>query len=139
MNSHRKGVVYSRDLRELVLRSIDEGMSKMKAHQTFHVSRSSIDDWLRLRSETGTVTDKPRQRRGRVPTISDLVAFGAFANRHQGATLSQMAVAWEAETGQKLSINTFSLTLRKIGWTRKKSISITPSETSSNEKSSESS
>ena len=136
MSSHRKGVVYSSDLRELVLRSIDDGMSKMKAHQTFHVSRSSIDDWLRLRSETGSVADKPRQGRGRVPTINDLVAFEAFANRHQGATLSQMAVAWEADTGQKLSINTFSLLLRKIGWTRKKSISITPSEINSNEKNS---
>lgn len=136
MGVHRKGVVYSRDLRELVLRSIDDGMSKMKAHQTFHVSRSSIDDWLRLRRETGSVVDQPHRSRGPAPAISDLVVFEAFARRHQGATLGQMAVAWEAETGQKLSINTFSVALRKIGWTRKKSISFTPNVTSSDEKSS---
>ena len=54
-----KGVSYSLDLRLRVVDAIDGGMSKMKAHQTFQVSRSTIDDWLKLRSETGSVSAKP--------------------------------------------------------------------------------
>jgi hypothetical protein len=31
-----------------------------------------------------------------------------------------MAHAWQQEQGQQLSINTFSLALKALGWTRKK-------------------
>jgi len=57
------------------------------------------------------------------------VAFEAFATRHCGSTLGQMAEAWQQETGQSLSRNTFSLALRGLGWTRKKRASSTPSAT----------
>lgn len=114
------GVAYSEDLRWRVLKAIDGGMSKMQAHRTFVVSRSTIDDWIALRSATGGVRAKTPARRGPAPAISDLEAFAGFAQRHNGATLSQMAQAWQRETGQALSINTFSLALKRLGWTRKK-------------------
>jgi transposase len=136
MGVSRKGVSYSEDLRLRVVDAIDNGMSKMKAHQTFQVSRSTIDDWLKLRAETGSVLDKPRVRRGKAPAISDWVAFEAFAKRHTGATLRHMALAWEEETGQKLSQNTFSVMLRRIGWTRKKSDSSTENDVKPSEPSS---
>ena len=113
---------YSQDLRLRVLASLDGGMSKMAAHRTFRVSRSTIDDWLRLREQTGSVTPNTTYRRGTPPAIADLEAFTRFARRHSGSTLSQMAQAWHEETGQKLSINTFSLALGRIGWTRKKRV-----------------
>ena len=87
MGISRKGVSYSEDLRLRVVDAVDHGMSKMKAHQTFQVSRSTIDDWLKLRAETGSVLDKPRVRRGKSPAISDWAAFEAFAKRLSGATL----------------------------------------------------
>src|SRR5688500_8313576 len=105
------GKAYSQDLRLKVLGALDSGMSKMQAHKTFHVSRSTIDDWLRLRTEQGHVRDAPaRHKKG--GALGDLKVFGAFASRHQGATLKQMVAAWEQETGQHLSINTFSLALQ---------------------------
>ena len=51
--------VYSIDLRERELRSLDEGLSKSAAHRVFHVSRSTIDDWLDLREQTGSVSPRP--------------------------------------------------------------------------------
>jgi transposase len=50
--------VYSLDLRERVLRSLDEGLSKSAAHRVFHVSRSTIDEWLCLREQTGSVSPR---------------------------------------------------------------------------------
>jgi len=114
------GKSYSQDLRLRVLGALDEGMSKMATHRLFHISRSTIDEWLQRRQETGAVEVK--KPKGAPPAIADLSAFENFASRHSGCTLDQMSGAWEKETGCKLSRNTFSLALRKIGWTRKKRV-----------------
>jgi transposase len=130
------GSPYSQDLRLRVLAALDSGMTKMAAHQTFKVSRSTIDDWLKLRATTGSVQAITQYQRGSGPAIKDLKAFRRFAQRNKSAKLAQMAEFWEQETGQKLSINTFSVTLRRIGWTRKKGASSIWSETRPSETSS---
>jgi transposase len=114
------GRAYSKDLRVRVLEALDGGMSKMQAHRTFRVSRSTIDDWLHLRTTTGSVAVLPPRGQGPVPAITDLVAFEEFARRHCHQTLLQMKQAWLEEKGQMLSHNTFSLAMKRIGWTRKK-------------------
>jgi len=114
------GKSYSQDLRLRVLGALDEGMSKMAAHHVFRISRSTIDEWLARRRETGAVAVK--KPKGATPAIADLSAFENSASRHSGCTLDQMSQAWENETGCKLSRNTFSLALRKRGWTRKKRV-----------------
>lgn len=121
------GAPYSQDLRLRVLAAIDGGLSKMSAHKTFRVARSTIDDWLRLRVQTGSVQVVPPVRRGPLPAISDLVAFEEFATRHRHKTLAGLQDAWEQERGQHLSDNTFSLAMKRIGWTRKKSAGSTQS------------
>jgi transposase len=115
------GKAYSQDLRLRVLSAIDGGMTKMAAHHTFRVSRSTIDDWLHLREQTGGVEAK-KPGGGNEPAIKDLGAFEAFAARHSRCTLAQMSDVWEQETGRKLSGQTFSVLLKKIGWTRKKEL-----------------
>ena len=110
---------YSEDFRLRVLERLDGGMSKMAAHRAFGISRSTLDDWLRLHEEQGHVRDKPRSDDGR-GALSDVKVFGEFAALHRGATLEQMARAWQQERGQLLSRNSFSLALKALGWTRKK-------------------
>jgi transposase len=123
---------YSEDLRLRVLQAIDDGMSKMTAHKTFRVSRSTIDDWFKLREQTGSVKANTTYRRGKAPTINDLQVFEEFAQRHSGCTLEQMAVAWEQQMGVRLTLMPFSIALRRIGakgkgWTRKKRVGATSS------------
>ena len=121
------GAPYSEDLRLRVLVAIDGGMSKIEAHRTFRVSRSSIDDWLKLREQSGSVQANTSYRRGPAPAINDLAVFAEFAKRHSSCTLAQMAVAWETQTGQKLTLMPFSEALRRIGskgWTRKKELAL---------------
>ena len=122
------GKAYSQDLRLRVLAAVDGGQSKLSIHRTLGVSRSTIDDWLALREQTGALWPKVRVASSRC-AITDWTAFEAFAARNSGFTLGQMSVAWQEETGRKLSINTFSLALRRIGWTRKKRVFSTPSAT----------
>ncbi len=113
------GKAYSVDLRVRVLAAIDGGLSKMQAHKTFQVSRSTIDDWLRLRQKTGRVQDTPRQpgaRRG----LAHQQGWAAFAKRHQHSTLEQMRLAWQQQTQQRVSTMSFSRALRQQGYTRNK-------------------
>jgi transposase len=121
------GKSYSVDLRLRVLGAVDNGMSKMAAHKLFKVSRSTIDDWLKLRLETGDVIGKARRER-RQPRALSGPAFSEFAATQQGATLGQMASAWEQQHGRKLSAMSFSRALACLGdkgWTRKKRVGAT--------------
>ncbi len=126
---------YSRDLRLHILAMFDRGMSKKTIHQTFGVSRSTLDHWLKRRVETGDVKTITGYKRGPTPAISNSKNFEQFAQCHSGATLKQMSLAWQEQTGQKISINTFSLALKRLGWTRKKRVFYTRSVTGLNEKS----
>lgn len=114
------GKGYSVDLRLRVVEAIDVGMSKMQAHRIYGVSRSTIDDWLCLREETGSVQVIP-SRAGR-KGLHRQEAFAEFVCRHQHSTLEQMRTAWHEEKQQKLSLMAFSRALRASGYTRKKRV-----------------
>lgn len=123
------GKAYSEDLRLKVLAALDGGLKKSVAHRLFGISRSTIDDWLLQREAVGHVRPYPRVSGSGRSALGDGEVFEAFALGHQGATLEQMSVSWEQQTGRKLARNTFSLALRKLGWTRKKRVVSTESAT----------
>jgi transposase len=132
------GKAYTEDLRLKALAALDRGMKKRAVHQTFGVSRSTLDDWptlddwLQLRQQQGHVAPLPRPgRTGR--GFFEAKTFEAFALRHCGATLGQMRLAWQREHGHLLSEKTFSNWLGRLGWTRKKRAVSTASETKQNE------
>lgn len=114
------GAPYSDDLRLRVLAAVDSGLSKTQVHRTFGVSRSTIDDWLKLRATTGGVTAKTTYYRGRRPMLVDSPALRTFIAEHQGNTLAQLSQAWSQEQGQQVSVKTFHKTLQRLGYTRKK-------------------
>jgi transposase len=118
---------YSVDLRERVMQALAGGMSKMAVHRTFAVSRPTIDRWLALREETGSLAPRtPRHRRVRQ---LEGAAFEEFAKRQAHASLPEMAQAWQQETGVLLSTMSFSRALADLGWTRKKRVGFTRSAT----------
>ena len=98
---------YSTDMRECVLRFIDEGQSKSAAHRIFHVSRMTIVRWLALREQTGGVS--PRAMRRQHPPELHGAAFEEFVRGHGDATLDEMAVSWHAQGGALLSAMSFSV------------------------------
>lgn len=123
------GAPYGEELRKRVMAAVDRGMSKWGAHQVFGVSRSTIDDWLKLRAETGSVKAKTEYYRGRVPMLADTPELRAFLAAHEGKTLAQLSAAWEAEQKQRVSVKTFHKTLQRLGYTRKKSATTTANKT----------
>lgn len=119
--------VYSLDLRERVLRSLDEGLSKSAAHRVFHVSRSTIDEWLCLREQTGSVS--PRAMRCEGTSSLRGKVFETFVRDHAHATLGEMAQVWQQQTGVSLTAMSFSRALHRLGWSRKKRVGVTRSAT----------
>jgi transposase len=97
-------------------------MSKWQAHKTFGIRRSTIDQWLKLRAETGEVTATTHYRRGPVPALEDGLELRAFIEAHRSNTLEQLSDAWLQKKGQRLSGVTFSNTLRRLGYSRKKRV-----------------
>ncbi len=118
---------YSIDLRERVLQAIEEGMSKMTAHRTFHISRSTIDHWFALREQTGTLA--PRSMRVTRTRQLQGTAFEEFVRGQAQATLDEMAQAWQQQTGVSLTAMSFSRALNRLGWSRKKRVGATRSAT----------
>jgi len=127
------GKAYSVDLRLRVLAALDSGVSKMQVHKTFQVSRSTIDDWLLLREQTGRVQDVPRRQSAR-RGLAAQESFGAFVQRHQHSTLEQMRQVWQRQTQQSLSTMSFSRALHQMGYTRKKRVISTASGDKQNAK-----
>jgi transposase len=118
---------YSIDLRERVLASLDAGISKMTAHLLLRISRPTIDRWIALREQTGSLA--PRALPQTCQPQLQGAAFEEFAQRHAHATLSEMAQAWREERGVSLTAMSFSRALRGLGWTRKKRVGATKSAT----------
>ncbi|HEX4207096.1 MAG TPA: helix-turn-helix domain-containing protein, partial [Ktedonobacteraceae bacterium] len=49
---------YSQDLRQCILRAVDQGMPRAEIIKTFAISRSTVKRYLKLRRETGDVQPK---------------------------------------------------------------------------------
>lgn len=54
---------YSIDLRERVIKFIEEGGSKSEASRIFDVTRKAIYSWIKKKASNGTLKDSPPKRR----------------------------------------------------------------------------
>jgi len=121
---------YSYDLRRKVIDAIElDGMKRCEASVHFRISRNTINLWLRRKAETGDVQAKARQHTGHSHKIADWGKFRSFAQKHHDQTQAEMAELWEGE----ISDRTISRALKKLGFTRKKRLTLTRNQTSKNE------
>lgn len=124
------GSPYPIELRERAIAALDSGMSKWQVHKTFNISRSTLDHWLKRREATGSLAASTAYRRGPEPAIDDREATREFIEAHKEQTLAQMCEAWQAQTGQRVSDVTMSHTLKRLGYSRKKRVTVTTNEIS---------
>src|SRR5271163_410445 len=111
---------YSNDLRERVVKARLSGISVEDVSEMFQVSRDCVYRWVKRHRESGNA--HPKRRGGyKKPKITDMVKFEAFAKAHAHSTLTQMKEKWEGDVSE-MSV---SRALKRLGWTRKKSIIIT--------------
>jgi transposase len=111
---------YSQDLRERVVKAVDEGHSRREIVKLFGVSEATIKRYLKLRRESGSLAPKPIP--GYPPRKIGALQKGLQPQleAHPDATLEEHCRLWEAQTGVKVSISTMSDAIKRLKWTWKK-------------------
>jgi transposase len=112
---------YSEDLRERVVRAVAIGTPRDEVAATFAVSVPTIERWLRLKRETGSVAPKPVPGPVAVKTSAVMAALPERLVDHADATLGAHCSWWREASGVAVSTATMSRALTRLGWTRKKS------------------
>src|SRR5688500_12567696 len=111
---------YALDLRERVLRAVDDGVPQREVARRFDVSRATVQRYVRRRRETGRVA--PRPRPGPAPRLGGAAqpARGAQLAAAPDATWAQHCATGEREQGVRVSAATMHRAIARLGWTRKK-------------------
>ncbi len=111
---------YSQDLREKVLRAVDQGHLREEIVKVFGVSLATIKRYLKQHRETDTVA--PKAIAGRPPKkLGQLQAeLVPQLQAHNDFRLEDHCQLWEQTYGVKVSTATMSRAIKRVGWTRKK-------------------
>ncbi|SRR5579884_4467071 len=111
---------YSQDLRERVLRAVDEGKPRKQIIELFQVSRATIKRYLKQRRETGTL--QPRPIPGRPASKGALLRahVSELIQERPDARLEDYCQMWESQHGIQVSASTMSRAIRQANYTRKK-------------------
>ena len=99
---------YSEDLRERVVRAVAIGTPRDEVAATFAVSVPTIERWLRLKRETGSLAPKPVPGPVAVKTAAVMAALPARLGEHADATLGEHCSWWRAASGVAVSTATMS-------------------------------
>jgi transposase len=108
------------DLRERVIAAYErEGQSMGQIAQRFAMPKGTVQNIIEHYRATGGVTPKP-QNPGRKPAFAGetLARLEADVDRHPDATLEELC----ERSGLCVSLVTVHNTLKKLGFTRKKSL-----------------
>ena len=111
---------YAQDLRERVLRAVDQGYQRADIIKLFGVSRATIKRYLKQRRETGEMSVKPIPGRPPKKFASLQTGLVAQLETYADATLETHCQLWEHQQGVQVSTSTMSRAIRRVGWTRKK-------------------
>src|SRR5206468_12562719 len=107
---------YSQDLRQRVLRAVDEGKPRAEIIDFFQVSRATIKRYVKQRRETGTVL--PRPIPGRPPKKGAALQAGVqeLLEAYPNARLEDYCQWWERLRGVKVSTSSMSRAIHAVGW-----------------------
>ena len=111
---------YSQDLREPVLRAVDQGMPRSEIVRVLNVSAATIGRYLKRRREQGHV--RPTAIPGRPSKKIQPLQAGLEEQLKTcpDATLAQHCEDWEQKQGMHVSRWSMSRAIKRMGWTRKK-------------------
>ena len=111
---------YSQDLRQHVLRAVDDGQSRAEIIELFQVSRATIKRYVKQRRETGAVVSRPIPGRPSKKGAALQMGVQALLEAHPEASQQEYCQWWEAEHGMPVSRASMSRAIHALGWMRKK-------------------
>lgn|SRR5512135_33360 len=111
---------YSPDLRERVLRAVDQGIARSEIVRVLGVSLATMGRYLKQRRETGHVQPKAIPGRPSRKVKSLQAGVQAQLEAFPDATLAQHCQYWEQRQGMQVSRWSMSRAIKGLDWTRKK-------------------
>jgi transposase len=111
---------YSQDLRQRVLRAIDQGKNQAEVAETFAISTATIKRYLRQRRASGHVLPKAIPGRPNIKGAALQAGLVEQLRTHPDASREQHCQLWEASHGLKVSPASITRARQALGWTRKK-------------------
>src|SRR5215472_12259851 len=120
---------YSQDLRERVLRALDQGKARQEIVEMLGVSLATLKRYLKQRREQGHV--RPHMIPGRAPKKRSTLEAGLEPQlrAHDDASLQRHCDLWEQSHDERVSRWTMSRAIKGLGWSRKKRRWVPPSAT----------
>jgi|SRR5690348_4936557 len=94
---------YPQDLKQQVLRAVDEGISRVQIMDLFQVSRATIKRYVKQRRETGAVLPRPVPGRPAKKGAALRMGMQELLEAHPGASQQDYCQWWEAEHGMQVS------------------------------------
>jgi transposase len=111
---------YSQDLRERVVKAVDEGQSLAEVAARYEVSERTARRYLKRRQERGSLGADVSPGRAREIGKEQEAALTKQSEQYPDATLEKHCERWEKSKKVKVSPATMCRALQRIGHTRKK-------------------
>ncbi len=111
---------YSQDLRERVLRAVDQGVARSEIVRVFGVRLATIGRYLKQRREMGHVQPKAIPGRPSKKVKPLQAGWQAQLEAFADATLEQHCQYWEHRHGRQVSRWSMSRAIKGLDGTRKK-------------------
>jgi transposase len=108
---------YSIDLRERIVRALDDGMTKSEAARTFKVSRATVQRYDRHRDHALAINPARSGPTARIGP-EQRVALERQLAAAPGATLAEHCALWEASHRVRVSVATMSRAFARFGLRR---------------------
>jgi len=107
---------YSEDLRQKAIAAVERGERKTDVSRMLHISRNTLDLWLKRKKQTSNCQAMTGYQRGNRHKITDWERFREFVQQHGDKTQGEMASLW----GDNVTQQNISDALQKLGLSRKK-------------------
>ena len=108
-------MLYSLDLRIRVINAVKSGSSKVEICKVFNICRQTIYNWINLELKQGNLLPIKSSKTGHPRGIKDDQKFKKYVDKHSDSTQKEIALFFN------VGLATVSRTLKRIGYTRKKS------------------
>src|SRR5260370_11659919 len=111
---------YSYDLRQRVLRAVDQGQPRAEIVAMFAISLATLKRYLKRQRETSDVREKPIPGRPAKKGVALQAGLLSQLDAYPDATLAEHCQIWETTQGVQVSSATMSRAIQRLNWTRKK-------------------
>jgi transposase len=111
---------YSLDLRERIVKAVDEGQSLSEVAERYEVSERTIKRYLKRRKERGHLKADISPGRAREIGKEHEAALSKQSEKYSDATLEKHCERWQKTKKVQVSTATMCRALQRIGQTRKK-------------------